>query len=480
MQIIGNRNFEFMHLLGISILLSIPAIFFTDNIILFLPAIIIILLSFIFGERFIMAVILISLFTLVGEFNRSLRIFIQLIDFSLLGILYLKMFGLSFSHYKQIPKSIIYFLLLYFSSMVISAIMSQYPSAAIGVIFRQFAFFLVVFVFYSLIKSESDVKDYFISIIIVACIFTAVFVAMFLNEGYDLLSIVSKTRVRITALTGNIEAATNFFVISFPLIISFLLLKNKMLLKSVGWTILIFCIIGLLLAMSRSAFLAIAISTSIIFFMLKRKIFYRFLYSLGVVILLIILYEPLNEVITLLFRIEEGVSVRDQLWLMTVNIINDFPVFGLGPGVYKYELFNYYPFMLNDFTGKVFIYFADVSEGVNLAHNIFLVFFSEMGILGLITIISLPIIYFRIGIKVIQKYKNGSVENYCLIIALFAAGASVFFRNIINSIGILYIGGIHTDLPFWLVFSSLVYFYIKPINTETSKNHHQNLFTNFK
>jgi len=239
--------------------------------------------------------------------------------------------------------------------------------------------------------------------------------------------------------------------------------KKNSIYKTNAWLILSYSTVGLLLAMSRSAILGIVFSTAIVFFILKRKRFYQFLFILMSIVIIFIVVVPLNEIVTQLFRIEEGVSYRDYLWLMAVDIIKDNTLFGLGPGAYPYEMLNYYPFMLNDYLGKVFIFFADVSVSVNLAHNIFLVFFSEMGILGLATIIALPIIYFRIGIKTILKYKNDSREKYYLIVALFATGASVIFRNFFNSIGLLYIGGIHTDLPFWLVFSSLIYFYRTPL-----------------
>jgi O-antigen ligase len=186
------------------------------------------------------------------------------------------------------------------------------------------------------------------------------------------------------------------------------------------------------------------------------------------VVLLFILSPPLNEFIRLLFRIEEGMSARDYLWTMSIDIIKGNPIFGLGPGAYKYELFNYYPFMLNEFYGKVFIYYIEVAEGVNLAHNLILVFFTEMGILGLITVLALPIIYFRIGLMTIKKYKSGPKDKYYSVIGLFAAGASIIFRNLFNSIGLIYIGGVHSDLPFWLILSSLVYYYQAPINTDNN------------
>lgn len=476
-QTLKSINFDKVNitsLIGISILISIPTIVLASNIALAIPVLVIVLLSVLFGERFIIAIVLITLFTLVGELDRTLRSIVQLVDFTILGIFFLKRYGLEFESYPKIPKSTIYFLILYASAFLISSAMSKYPFYGIDIFAKQAAFFLIAYIFYSFIKSETDIKDYFVSIIVVTSIFTTLFIITFIGEGYDLISLVSTSRVRITALTGNIEAATNFFVISFPILIYYLIISRNSLSKKSIWMILLYSFMGLVLAMSRSAILGIMLSTAIMFFMIRRKRFYQFLFSVLIVVLIFIVVSPLNDIITQLLRLEEGLSVRDYLWLMTVNIIKDHPVFGLGPGAYPYELINYYPFMLDEYYGKVFLYFADSSLGLNLAHNIFLVFFSDMGLLGLATILMLPYIYFRIGIKTLIKYKNGSKESYYLIIALFTAGTSVIFRNIFNSIGLLYIGGIHTDLPFWLVFSSLIYFYRTPLK-KTSMGERKNL-----
>ena len=115
--------------------------------------------------------------------------------------------------------------------------MSKYPFAGVGIFAKQMAFFLIAYVFYSFIKDEKDIKNYFLSIIVVAFIFTTSFIITFIIEGYDLISIISKSRVRITALTGNIEGATNYFVISFPLLISFLMYKKKSIGTTAAWLI---------------------------------------------------------------------------------------------------------------------------------------------------------------------------------------------------------------------------------------------------
>lgn len=469
---IGSK--ENLSLLVLSIVLSIPAILLGENILLALPVVIVIMLSFILGERFIVAIIIISLFTLVGDLNKTLRSVVQLVDFTLLGILFIKRFGLNFYSYPQIPKSVIYFLILYFSAMIIAAVMSRYPFAGIGIITQQIAFFVVAYVFYSLIKGERDIILYFTSIFVVACILATFSFATMISEGVSLLDIVSQNRGRISAIIGNIEAATNYYVVSIPIVISFVLLKKDKYNNIINRFLLFYFGLGLVLAMSRSAIMGIIVSSAIIFYLLRRKRFYQLLFTITFIVLIFLFYPPLNEFLTTFLRIESGMSARDYVWKMSMDMIKDHTIFGIGPGAYKYEMINYFPYMLDDWWGRLFIYFNEVTGGANLSHNFFLTFFTDMGALGILTALALPLIYFRIGIKTIRKYKNETPSNYYLIIALFAAGSSIIFRNIFNSIGLLYVGGIHTDLPFWLIFGSLIYFYKTPSSVkEVAENQYK-------
>ena len=74
----------------ISLLLSVPAILLSEWSIFIIPFLFFLLLSLIYGEKFLIALILISLFTLVGELNASLRSVIHFVDFTLLGIFFFK------------------------------------------------------------------------------------------------------------------------------------------------------------------------------------------------------------------------------------------------------------------------------------------------------------------------------------------------------------------------------------------------------
>ena len=428
-----------------------------------LPVIALAILSYIFGERFLIAIILISLFTLVGEFNRSLRVVVRLVDFALLGIMFLKRFGLDFKDYVRIPKSVAYFLLLYFSAMIISSGMSSYPSAGIPILLQQAAFFIIAYVFYSLIKDEKDIHNYLHAIMVVAFILVTVSLILLISSGFSFLDTLTKDRIRISALITNAETSTNFYLICFPFLIVLFLLKKQIVFRILILLFAFYMTFGLSLAMSRSAILGIALSIAILFFVLKRKRFYQFISALFIVSLLFVFIDPLNAIISLFLRIDAGLSSRDLLWDMSLNIIRDYTLFGLGPGAYKYEFFNYFPYMLDDWWGKLLIYYHHLSEGDNFSHNYFLVLFTEMGILGFTAAVLLPIVYLRIGIKTINKYRNSSVENYYLIVSLFATGTAMIFRNFFNSIGIIYLGGLTGDLPFWLLFGSLLYFYKKPL-----------------
>ena len=73
-----------------------------------------------------------------------------------------------------------------------------------------------------------------------------------------------------------------------------LLVEKQSVYKLISILFLLFISLGLILSMSRSAILAIVLSSSIILFFLKRKLFFRFLLVIFGVVLLFLLY-PTNH-----------------------------------------------------------------------------------------------------------------------------------------------------------------------------------------
>ena len=449
---------ENLSLLVLSVGLSLPAILLGENILLALPVVLIVMFSFIFGERFIYGFIIVTLFTLVGDFSGPFRIYVQLTDFILLGILFLKRYGFGWTTYPRIPNSLNYFLIAYYFAMITSALMSRFPSAAVPLIIQQSIFFIILYLFYSLIRDEKDVSVYIISILISSIILTASSITVFIQGGLELSNLTTSVG-RISGLIANVNALTNFYIISFPLVIVSFFIKGKYLDKKLSLLLIIYFLAGLLVTISRTAVLGVMISTAFLLFMLRKKYFYYLLTALIILFAFLFLYQPLNEFVTLLLRVEEGMSNRDYLWTLSLNIISDHPVFGIGAGSYKYEMFNYFPVMLDSWPGQVIINIREMTSGANISHNFFLRSYTDLGILGLLSALLIPVIYIRIGIKTIQYYRKGNKKTYYILLALFISGATMFLRSAVDDIGILTYGWIAADLPFWLIFSCIVYYY---------------------
>ena len=73
--------------------------------------------------------------------------------------------------------------------------------------------------FIHLFKVKKILSFSFSQVFLVGCILVTFSLIAFLEGDVSLLDIVSTNRPRFSAIIGNIEAATNFFVVSFPLII---------------------------------------------------------------------------------------------------------------------------------------------------------------------------------------------------------------------------------------------------------------------
>jgi len=448
----------------LSFLFSCLALLLGNYVIYGVAVIIIGVLWLLLGEQLLLVLVIISLFTLFAEAETSLRTLVHLVDFSILGYLFFKRFGLKFTEYPRVPKSIPYFILLYYTAIIISMVMSAYPFAGLGLVIRQTVFFILTYLFYALIRNESDIRSYFIAFVIAACVMASSSLVTFVSDPSSLFNLTSGSRERIVGLISNPNNITNFYMVSFPLVLSMFFLRKNKLSNTISFLLILFLSFALFITLSRSAIMGVIASTVVMLFILRRKYFYILLLSLLFIVLLLIVYQPLGDLVSVLFRVERGATGRDYLWSLSLHLIKDHPIFGIGPGAYRYEMFSYFPVMLHSWTGGLFKDIYEMTDGSNLSHNYFLFLWSDLGILGMATALALPVIYFRVGIKTLNKYKHSAKDTYYLIVALFAVGSSMFVRGMVESIGLLYYGAITTDLPFWLVFIALIYYYYhKPV-----------------
>ena len=92
-------------------------------------------------------------------------------------------------------------------------------------------------------------------------------------------------------------------------------------------------------------------------------------------------------------------------------------------------------------------------------HNYFLLMGAENGVLGILTSVSVFILFFYLSGKTLMMSKKMDREYYIFSVAIVAIGIGTFLRAFFEISGIMYYGYISRDLPFWIIFLILIFIY---------------------
>jgi O-antigen ligase len=427
---------------------------------LILPYTLLILLSAIvfgliyyYGKNALLIIILLNYLTSLTEYIGNLRIYLNILASAILLYLFLKDFGFEFKNYPKLPKSIIIFLIFLFTTLTISTLFSQYPFNGFSAIIRMGIFMLIAYLFYALIKDINTIYLYISGILIS-------FVAISIRMFYDLLTLGLQDFFVKSILNDNSELTgsvgyTNFtiFFISITLISALFLLKresrnNYFLLIS----LLIINIATLIFANARAAIFAAILSNFFLFAIFKTRLLIKVVSSF--IFLFAILYFFVPEVeatIDFYLRIDT-INQRDMFWKSGLAVISQSPIVGVGPETFPYYFFSHAPSFLFDYLDlKIWNYRPT-------PHSTFLLHWAESGFLGLVSVISLFIIFFFFAIKTIFN-TNQDREYYIMVITITGIGIGILFRAFFEVTGVLQYGFITTDLPFWLLFGILIHIY---------------------
>ncbi len=444
-----------------------------DYIEFYILSILLLLLSFLFKEKFILFSITVLLLVLVGEINPNLRLVIQLMAIVILISILLRKYGFDIKKYARVPLPVQGFIFFLYTALTISILNSDYGFAAIPLVLRLSAFFVFVYLYFVMIKSVRDVKLYIYAIIVSAIIMAVGTFYDFLDTGFNLLMIAGEI-YRTGGFIGNFNATGGYFAIAIPLLISFLYVSKVKITRIMISAIIGLLFIALTITGSRSALLACAISVFLILYFLNKKLLIRVTIILISAILVLMLIEPIRNFLILALRLESGLTHRDHLWKISVDLIEDNFIFGIGPGAYAFKMFDYFPAMLNSFQGRNLIGLYEMVGGRNSAHNFYLIMFTDLGILGLMVSLMLPFVFFKISKTVLQHFNELANNSYYLVVGVTATMTGLFVRGLFDGINILSYGWLSVDLPFWLMFGILVYFYNNIVNKkeQVSRGYH--------
>lgn len=405
-------------------------------------------------RKWLLLIVLTALLSVTSAYSPQIRLFIQLSSFCIVIILYtIDYFSEDLTKFR-VPKDILTFIIIFLVVMVLTAILSKYPAVGFNQLLRQSAFFMLIYFIFKLVNSFEAIRIVTSSFYLIAILYLLFLLNLFINAGFDLF------QINLEFVHGgenyiNKNQYGGFFIIIISLVISFAL-KTEIKLNRVGlFFISLIFLTALFITNSRGAIISALASLLFILFQLNKRWFVILISSVTLVFLLII-FAPSDSFIAHYLRLEKVFSGRDYILQTTFNIIQNHYLFGTGPGGTKYEIYNNLPFMLGSLEE---LWMRKHYEMIELghAHNFYLFFFSDMGILGFSLSIVLPFIFFRRSLRLIKMLKLNKGEFYYLTIGLTATGLGFFVRGIFEWGGILSYGTIFLDLPFWLIYILIVF-----------------------
>ena len=223
-------------------------------------------------------------------------------------------------------------------------------------------------------------------------------------------------------------------------------------------------LIILFLTNSRAAILSLVIAILFLFYHLQRRII---LYLLSVILLFFVAYifvPFIQELVDTYLRLET-VSQRDYLWKAGLDIMRDYPIFGVGPEQYPKYFYSYIPT-----SGSYFFNLYVILQKPH-PHNYSLWLITENGILGWLSSFAIFGFYFFMASKLILWSKVNRDENYLFAVGLFSIGLLVFIRSFFEVEGVFSYGFISRDLPFWISYIILAYLYKINLNNFNIRRH---------
>jgi len=249
-------------------------------------------------------------------------------------------------------------------------------------------------------------------------------------------------RMKVGGFFQNANAAGYMFLLGAPFWIAVMLWHERRIIKAWSAVASLIMLLGLILTSARASIVGIFVS--IFFFALwKRKLKYYF----GTILLaLVIIFSSstIQDIFSLIARVDRGLTSRDIIWLNTVDIIKDNPIFGIGIGNYARS---YEPYF-------VLAWEKGFMESMPNAHNLILSKTAELGISGLVWILFLYFLPIKTGFDLSKKAKTN--RDKAIIYGILATILGLYTQSLFEAGGMLGGARFTPDVFFWILFATLL------------------------
>ena len=253
-------------------------------------------------------------------------------------------------------------------------------------------------------------------------------------------------RLQIFGLFGNVNYFAEYLIVPLSIAVPLFFTSNNRIKKVLLLIGILSMGTTLIVTLTRGSYLAFAIALIFMVFLFllsggkgiikkNKKIILLLLTAVIVATLLFIIPNPLNKPDTLFSKIKERISIsqftqgqsiirRFAIWKFTTPKIKDHLLLGSGLGIYKYNTLRYQAHFFEQGQNRSLYPYGFASK----AHNEYLQFWAEIGIIGLAIFIWLMIAYFNYGIRYLKKENNKQKKG--MVIALMGAVVAVLVDGI--------------------------------------------------
>lgn len=315
-------------------------------------------------------------------------------------------------------------------AVTVSVFIAPAQKPALGIWKAYFIEPLLLFlVFINTVKSKKQIKRVFWSLGLSAAIIAIISIVQYITgfsipESYNLPNI-----KRATAVYGYPSAIGLFLAPVLVLFVGFIInkFKDKKIFFA-GLGIIMLLLTTIIMAKTEGAVISVLVAT---FFILMFTKYRKFIIISTLIIILLIFLIPQTRdyIVTLITFKDVSGDVRIALWQGTLRLIKNHPIFGAGLAGFP-ELYKQYKE-------------AKHVEISLYPHNIFLNFWVETGILGLISLIWIIVNYFREGFrKYSLRTKHYSLILLAVMICILVYGLvdAPYFKNDLSCLFWIWIG----------------------------------------
>jgi len=337
-------------------------------------------------------------------------------------------------HFKWIKTPLDYPILFFLSTQTISVFRSNDILTAFETMIDTNWFILFFYSFINIIEDDTDFKTIF-NLILISGAISALYGIWQHFAGWDIiknrmLPFYGGNRYRVGGFVCHPLSYGGIQLIYLCLIFPLYFLRNNIKEKSIVITVCVLLIASIIAAFARSAWMGLGFAAIAAFFIWNKK---YFLYSLLLVVILVLIsnfYFPDNNyqrIFLSMFDASETAPftnrVRLHLWETSINLIKDYPIFGVG---------------ISNFDKMFEIYKVPFDyQGLKEPHNDLLHFMAVSGILGGVAFLSIWIKALIEKFKVINKFRipktiwqAATLGGFFVVIALIIGGMTQeFYRD---------------------------------------------------